>query len=50
MLYNHAQSVRDAGGTNSCAYCHQPAYCAQCHKSMDIKPNPLSQLETRASG
>jgi hypothetical protein len=33
MLYNHAQSVIDAGkNTNSCAVCHQPAYCAQCHK------------------
>ena len=32
MLYNHAQSVLDAGGTNACATCHQPAYCAQCHK------------------
>ncbi len=33
MLYNHAQSVVDAGKTTqSCAVCHQPAYCAQCHK------------------
>lgn len=32
MLYNHAQSVLDAGSSNACAVCHQPAYCAQCHK------------------
>ncbi len=32
MLYNHAQSVRDARGTNACAVCHQPAFCSQCHK------------------
>jgi hypothetical protein len=33
MLYNHAQSVIDAGNNrNACAVCHQPAYCAQCHK------------------
>jgi nitrate/TMAO reductase-like tetraheme cytochrome c subunit len=32
MLYNHAQSVVDAGSRNACAVCHQPAYCAQCHK------------------
>jgi nitrate/TMAO reductase-like tetraheme cytochrome c subunit len=32
MLYNHAQSVADAGSNNACAVCHQPAYCAQCHK------------------
>lgn len=32
MLYNHAQSVLDAGSTNACAVCHQPAYCSQCHK------------------
>lgn len=33
MLYNHAQSVVDAGNSSkACAVCHQPAYCAQCHK------------------
>ncbi|ADU48382.1 cytochrome c3 family protein [Intrasporangium calvum] len=32
MLYNHAQSVLDAGSKNACAVCHQPAYCSQCHK------------------
>ena len=32
MLYNHAQAITLSGGTNACAYCHQTAYCAQCHK------------------
>lgn len=32
MLYNHAQSVTAAGGTQACSYCHQKPYCAQCHK------------------
>lgn len=39
MLYNHAQSVRDAGGTLACAVCHQPAYCAQCHKDDTLGPS-----------
>lgn len=32
MLYNHAKSVKAAGGTQACSYCHQKPYCAQCHK------------------
>jgi len=32
MLYKHADSARAAGGTQSCAYCHQAVSCAQCHK------------------
>lgn len=45
MLYNHAQSVRDAGGTTSCAVCHQPAYCKQCHKNDVLGPSN-SRLDT----
>jgi len=43
MLYNHAQSVKDAGSTNACAVCHQPTYCAQCHKD-DVLPKTSSNL------
>ena len=32
MLYNHASAIKTAGGTQSCAYCHLPVYCATCHK------------------
>jgi len=32
MLYNHAASIKTAGGTQACAYCHLPVYCAKCHK------------------
>ena len=30
MATNHAQVIRDQGN-QSCAYCHQPVYCARCH-------------------
>jgi hypothetical protein len=30
MLTNHAESIRISGAA-SCAYCHQPVYCARCH-------------------
>ena len=30
MLTNHAESIRQSGA-ESCAYCHQPVYCARCH-------------------
>lgn len=43
MLYNHAQSVIEAGSTKACAVCHQPAYCAQCHKD-DVLPKTSSNL------
>lgn len=32
MLYNHAASIKAAGSTQSCAYCHQPVTCTVCHK------------------
>ena len=38
MLYNHAQSVRDAGATTACAVCHQPSYCDQCYKGDILGP------------
>lgn len=44
MLYNHAQSIRDAGNSTACAVCHQPAYCATCHKQQVMTGNPLSHL------
>ena len=31
MATNHAEVIRDQGNT-ACAYCHQPVYCARCHK------------------
>lgn len=49
MLYNHAQSVRDAGGTKACAVCHQPSYCDQCHKG-DILGPSNSHLDKPAGG
>ena len=30
MATNHAQVIREYGN-QSCAYCHQPVYCARCH-------------------
>jgi hypothetical protein len=30
MVTNHAAVVRTSGA-QACAYCHAPAYCAQCH-------------------
>jgi hypothetical protein len=30
MVYGHAD-VMEKTGAQACAYCHQPAYCAQCH-------------------
>lgn len=39
MLYNHAESVRQAGGATACAVCHQPAYCDQCHKNPVLGPS-----------
>jgi nitrate/TMAO reductase-like tetraheme cytochrome c subunit len=50
MLYNHAQSVLDAGGPTACATCHQPAYCAQCHKD-PVLPKTNARLGAgRSSG
>jgi hypothetical protein len=31
MATNHAQVIRTQGNT-ACAYCHQPTYCARCHR------------------
>lgn len=39
MLYNHAASIRRAGG-QSCAYCHQAVYCARCHATDPVLSTP----------
>jgi hypothetical protein len=49
MLYNHAQSARDAGVTTACAVCHQTAYCSQCHKN-DVLGSSNSHLDKPAGG
>jgi len=36
MLYNHAASIKAAGGVQACAYCHQPVTCAICHKDKPV--------------
>ena len=38
MLYNHAASIKIAGGTQACAYCHLPVYCEKCHKGPVLNP------------
>jgi hypothetical protein len=30
MVFNHG-AVIEKNGAQSCAYCHAPTYCAQCH-------------------
>ena len=39
MLYKHADAATAAGGTQACAYCHQPATCAFCHKDPVLRTN-----------
>jgi hypothetical protein len=39
MLYSHPTSVRRAG-LQACAYCHQPSYCATCHKDPLLAARP----------
>ena len=31
MATNHAKVIREQGN-QACAYCHQPVFCARCHK------------------
>ncbi len=38
MATNHAQAIRDHGN-QSCAYCHQPVYCARCHSEPVLPPS-----------
>ena len=42
MLYNHAASIRVAGG-KACAYCHQPVFCARCHADNVLETQPSKQ-------
>ena len=42
MLYNHAASIRIAGG-KACAYCHQPVFCARCHTGNVLDTQPAKQ-------
>jgi len=44
MLYKHASAITAAGGTQACATCHQPVYCARCHKEpvLDTGDQPLA--------
>jgi hypothetical protein len=39
MLYNHGAVLKKTGA-QACAYCHQPAYCAQCHAN-PVLPDPF---------
>ena len=32
-------AIKTAGGTQACAYCHLPVYCAKCHKGPVLDPN-----------
>ena len=41
MLYKHASAITTAGGTQACAYCHQPVYCQKCHKDVVLEPGGL---------
>jgi nitrate/TMAO reductase-like tetraheme cytochrome c subunit len=48
MLYKHADAARASGGTQSCAYCHQPATCAFCHKDPVLGLNaPVAAIKAR---
>jgi nitrate/TMAO reductase-like tetraheme cytochrome c subunit len=50
MLYNHADSIKASGGTQSCAYCHLPVYCEACHKGpvLDVTAPPAILKGTKA--
>ena len=41
MLYKHNSAITTAGGTQGCAYCHQPVYCQKCHKDVVLEPGGL---------
>jgi hypothetical protein len=46
MTTNHAQVIRDQGN-QSCAYCHQPVFCARCHTEPVLPvTTPFSQGPT----
>jgi hypothetical protein len=47
MLYNHAESIKLAGG-KACAYCHQPVYCASCHQG-NVLDTPAAKQGTVTS-
>lgn len=49
MLYNHATAITTAGGTQACAYCHQPVSCARCHEDSVLPPGaPLASKARRS--
>ncbi len=45
MLYNHAESVRNAS-VDACAYCHQPVYCETCHTNDNVMDGATSSPST----
>ena len=48
MLYDHAAVSRQAGGTQSCNYCHQAVSCAQCHKGPVMSPGaPVAAIKVK---
>ena len=42
MVFNHAAVVQKTTSA-ACAYCHQPAYCAQCHSGDCSRVYPRTQ-------
>jgi hypothetical protein len=49
MLTNHAAAIRSSSA-NACAYCHQPVYCARCHKDQVLPGGPPGGSTTPSRG
>jgi nitrate/TMAO reductase-like tetraheme cytochrome c subunit len=52
MLYRHPQAIAKAG-INACAFCHQEAFCARCHKKPVLesgKPYAHTEAELQGEG